>query len=219
MSEPLQLIDQSKPLRLVDQLVRDNIRLVYKVANRYIPGSIEAKEDIEAAGMVGLVRAAQKYDPDTGYKFSSLAMIWIRGEILHYFRGKGGMPKVPRSWQDMYMKGYRLPDAEAAAINQISLEAWQEIKSGCSSWLCEWDEREHESTWEAEAEDELEEFEQAKAEVQGWLAQLEEGDRLLVEQVFFDGKCRDKLKTQRLRALLQTMAQSIPSARSSVISA
>jgi RNA polymerase sigma factor (sigma-70 family) len=191
--------------RMVKDLVTLNRGLVYKVANQYSRGSLESKEDIEAAGMVGLIRAAQKYDPATGNKFSSLAMIWIRGEILHFFRGKGGAPKVPRTWQDMYMKGYKLPDIEAAAINQISVETWQEIKSGCSSWLCEWKPK-YESSWEAENEDELEEFDRAKAEVQEWFDQLEEGDRLLIEQTYFEGNGRDKLKTNRLRALLQTLA-------------
>jgi RNA polymerase sigma factor (sigma-70 family) len=195
----------NKPQEEINKLVRDNMRLVYKASNQYSRGSLEAKEDIEAAGMVGLVRAAQNYDPATGNKFSSLAMIWIRGEILHFFRGKGGMPKVPRTWQDMYMKGYKLPDAQAAAVNQISVEAWQEIKRGCSSWLCEWKPK-YESVWEAESEDELEEFDRAKAEVQEWFDQLEEGDRLLIEQTYFEGNGRDKLKTNRLRALLQTLA-------------
>jgi DNA-directed RNA polymerase specialized sigma subunit len=164
------------------------------------------------------VRAAQKYDPGTGYKFSSLAIIWIRGEILHYFRGKGLTPKVPRSWQDMYMKGYKLTNAEAAAINQIPLEAWLEIKQGCSAWMGEWKPK-YEQSWEPEEEEELEEFEQARAEVQRWVAGLVEGDRRLVEQVYFEGKCRDKLKNQNLRALLQALAQSIPSANKSVTSA
>ncbi len=203
---------------VVSLLVAENKKLVFKIANRYAIGATEAREDIEAAGMLGLVKAAQRYDPAKGYKFSSIAVPWIRGEILHFFRGKGGMPKVPRSWQDIYMKGYKLPDAEAAAKNEIPLELWLEIKQGCSCWVGEWKPA-YEKSWEPEAEDELIEFEQARAGLRVWLTGLGEGDRLLVEKVYFEGKSRDKHNRQKLQVILHSLNQSIPSASKSVTSA
>lgn len=190
----------------INRLVRENQGLVKKLANRYSKGATESYEDIEAAGLMGLVKAAQRYDPATGFKFSSIAVPWIRGEILHYLRGKGGNPRVPRSWQDLYMKGYKLPDAEAAAKCGIPLERWLEIKQACSVWVGEW-QPSYEKSWEPEAEEETEgtELTEARSHLRQWLDGLSEGDRALIEESFFEGRTGDKRKRGRVQAILQSL--------------
>jgi RNA polymerase sigma factor (sigma-70 family) len=61
--------------------VASNLRLVAMVVDRYrLPAAI-AMDDALQAGTIGLVRAAEKFDPARGYKFSTYAYLWIRQAI------------------------------------------------------------------------------------------------------------------------------------------
>jgi RNA polymerase sigma factor (sigma-70 family) len=57
-------------------LILHNIRLVVHFAKVYM--NSENMEDLTSEGMVGLIHAVDKYDPDLGYKFSTYATWWIR---------------------------------------------------------------------------------------------------------------------------------------------
>jgi RNA polymerase sigma factor (sigma-70 family) len=62
-------------------LVASNLRLVALVVDRYrLPAAI-AMDDALQAGVIGLCRAAEKFDPARGYKFSTYAYFWIRQAI------------------------------------------------------------------------------------------------------------------------------------------
>jgi RNA polymerase sigma factor (sigma-70 family) len=61
--------------------VASNLRLVAMVVDRYrLPAAI-ATDDALQSGTIGLVRAAEKFDPARGYKFSTYAYLWIRQAI------------------------------------------------------------------------------------------------------------------------------------------
>jgi RNA polymerase sigma factor (sigma-70 family) len=68
-------------LKARDRIVRSNLRLVAMVVDRYrLPAAI-AMDDALQAGTIGLVRAAEKFDPARGYKFSTYSYLWIRQAI------------------------------------------------------------------------------------------------------------------------------------------
>lgn len=73
-----------------DDLILSWIRLATKIANRYVrraPGARRAHaEDIRATALVGLVRAANGYDPARGVPFSSYAGRRIEGELIDWSR-------------------------------------------------------------------------------------------------------------------------------------
>ena len=71
-----------------ESLVLDNQRLVYHMFDKLSKNQITIthKEDIISEGMVGLVKAANKFDPDKGVKFSTFAGSCIRNEMLMYLR-------------------------------------------------------------------------------------------------------------------------------------
>jgi RNA polymerase sigma factor (sigma-70 family) len=60
-----------------DHLVEENLGLVYKVAERYHNSDID-REDLIQEGNLGLIRAAELFEPNRGLKFSTYAVWWIR---------------------------------------------------------------------------------------------------------------------------------------------
>lgn len=66
----------------------DNIlkyeRLVDKIASKYCYYS--NFDDLKQVGMIGLLKALDKYIPNDNTKFSTYAVFWIKGEILEYLR-------------------------------------------------------------------------------------------------------------------------------------
>src|SRR5581483_5863241 len=77
----------------VDQLVRQNVKLVDYMVNRYLKryfvGSME-REDLVSWGMIGLVQAARAWDPARSASFSTIACKAIERMII---RG------VSREWR------------------------------------------------------------------------------------------------------------------------
>lgn len=72
--------------RLTDderKMVEDNMGLVFWTVNQYRRryGAQVPKEDDEQAGVFGLARAAQTWDPDRGFRFSTYATVHIRRAI------------------------------------------------------------------------------------------------------------------------------------------
>ena len=63
-----------------EKLIQANLRFVISVARHYSRNWIPL-EDLISAGNMGLVRAAQDYDPERGLKFISYAVGWIRAYI------------------------------------------------------------------------------------------------------------------------------------------
>ncbi len=59
-------------------------KLVSSVASKY--SYYSNFEDLRQVGMIGLLKAIEKYQPNSETKFSTYALFWIRGEILDYLR-------------------------------------------------------------------------------------------------------------------------------------
>jgi len=67
----------------LQQLVGSHLRLVVKIA-RGFSGYGLPLSDLVAEGNVGLMQAAEKFDPDRGFRFATYAMWWIRAAIQEY---------------------------------------------------------------------------------------------------------------------------------------
>ena len=61
----------------VNELVKANLRLVLKIAKEYQNLGLEYM-DLVSEGNLGLIRAAEKFDPEYGCRFSTLCAIWVR---------------------------------------------------------------------------------------------------------------------------------------------
>jgi RNA polymerase primary sigma factor len=63
-----------------NKLAEGNLRLVVKAAKRYLGLGLPLA-DLISHGNIGLLRAAHKYDPDRGTKFSTYATFWIKAAV------------------------------------------------------------------------------------------------------------------------------------------
>ena len=103
-----------------EKLILDNISLVKKVASkiyyRLPKGDIEF-DDLVNVGVIGLMKAIQKYDKDKA-KFSTYAYIKIRGEILDYLRS---LDIVPRTVRDKIKKETPLEEGKTVPLSNTAV--------------------------------------------------------------------------------------------------
>ena len=77
------------------KLISENMGLVHACANKFRGRGTEY-DDLFQAGCVGLIKAADNFDPQRGFSFSTYAVPVILGEIKRIFRD-GGTVKVGRA--------------------------------------------------------------------------------------------------------------------------
>lgn len=119
------------------QLAAENINLARREAWKLQRTTDIDYDTLEGAALEGLCKAAHRYDPSSGYKFSSLAVPTIRGELLHWIRDKTYAMRLTHKMRERWIKGRRLmyrgaTDLEIAQELGIDDAEWQEIKSVCS---------------------------------------------------------------------------------------
>ncbi len=86
--------------RPVAELIQDNLAVAQSIARRYRNRGVDL-DDLEQVALLGLTKAAQRFDADAGHDFLSYAVPTIRGEIRRYFRDAGWMVRPPRRVQEL----------------------------------------------------------------------------------------------------------------------
>lgn len=77
-----------------DQLIAANLLLVLAWARRYQAGSFELS-DLFQEGVIGLMKAAERFDPELEFKFSTYAVWWIRQSITRAIADKERLVRLP----------------------------------------------------------------------------------------------------------------------------
>ena len=70
------------------------------MAARYRNRGIDL-DDLEQVALLGLTKAARRFDPDAGHDFLSYAVPTVRGELRRHFRDAGWMVRPPRRVQEL----------------------------------------------------------------------------------------------------------------------
>src|SRR5213082_1082229 len=76
------------------ELIRANLRFAFSIAKQYQHRGL-GLEDLVSEANAGLVRAADKYDPDVGVNFISYAVWWIRQALHSAVQRQGRTVQVP----------------------------------------------------------------------------------------------------------------------------
>lgn len=85
------------------ELVRRNLRLVVSIAKQYKNYGLSL-EDLIQEGNLGLMRAAQKFDPDKGCRFCTYATFWIRQSVVRAIGDKVRLIRMPSHVEQEWRK-------------------------------------------------------------------------------------------------------------------
>ena len=80
--------------RAAEKLIKSNLRFVISVAKEYQNQGIPLA-DLIAEGNMGLIKAAQKFDPDRGFRFISYAVWWIKQSIIQSLNDHARTVRLP----------------------------------------------------------------------------------------------------------------------------
>jgi RNA polymerase primary sigma factor len=99
-----QLKDPSLATEARDHLISANLRLVVYLAKGYQELGLSI-EDLIGEGNLGLIRAAQDYDPDFGTRFSTYAGYWIKKSIILALDAQVAPVHIPNYMVEIIVKG------------------------------------------------------------------------------------------------------------------
>jgi len=125
-----------RPHAAADALALEHRDLAEKIAGNFARRTVHPKDDLLQIAMIGLIKAARRYDPSRG-PFRPYGRTYANGEITHFLRDNGFLLKVPPTWRELHARGQRLLTSGVGVTAmlerlEISREQWIQIVDACS---------------------------------------------------------------------------------------
>jgi hypothetical protein len=125
-----------RPHAAADALALEHIDLAEKIAGNFARRTVHPKEDLLQLAMIGLIKAARRYDSSRG-PFRPYGRSYANGEITHFLRDNGFLLKVPPTWRELHARGQRLLTSGLGVTEMlerldISREQWIQVADACS---------------------------------------------------------------------------------------
>jgi RNA polymerase sigma-B factor len=115
-----------------DQLVAEYLPLARQLAQRYA-GRGQALDDLVQVAGLGLVKAAERFDPEHGSGFPSYAIPTILGELRRHFRDHAWAVRVPRTLQETTLQVEKASERLSQKHGEATVEQVAE-ELGLSDW-------------------------------------------------------------------------------------
>ena len=125
-----------QPNAAADALALEHMDLAEKIAGNFARRTVHPKEDLLQLAMIGLIKAARRYDPSRG-PFRPYGRTYANGEITHFLRDNGFLLKVPPTWREIHARGQRLLTSGVGVeemLERIGMNRaqWIQIVDACS---------------------------------------------------------------------------------------
>ena len=126
-----------RPHAVADALAMEHMDLAEKIAGNFARRTVHPKEDLLQLAMIGLIKAARRYDPSRG-PFRPYGRTYANGEITHFLRDNGFLLKVPPTWREIHARGQRLL-ASGVGVGEmldrlgVNQKQWMQIVEACSA--------------------------------------------------------------------------------------
>ncbi len=82
------------------RIIEEHRYLCARAARKFVRNGLD-RRDLEQVAAIGLIKAADRYDPANGTPFEAYAWVFVLGELMHYVRDSEKLLRVPRRLREL----------------------------------------------------------------------------------------------------------------------